>query len=120
MSLTVTIADDLADQLKPYEAQLPEILRLGMREWQARHGAGYTSMNSVLEKLAELPAPEEILALRPAPSLQERIEVLLEKNRSTGLSPDDQREWDQYQYVEHLVRLAKACAARKLKGTNNR
>lgn len=119
MSLTVTIADDLADQLKPYEAQLPEILRLGIHEWQARRESGYHGMSSVLEKLAELPAPDEILALRPAPALQERIEALLEKNCSTGLSPDDQREWDQHQYVEHLVRLAKVSAVRKLNGTKN-
>jgi hypothetical protein len=115
MPTTVTIADDLANQLKPYEAQLPDILQLGFREWQARHEAGYNGVSALLEKLASLPAAEEVLALRPAPALQERIEVLLEKNRTAGFSPDDQREWDQYQYVEHLVRLAKASAALKLK-----
>jgi hypothetical protein len=118
MSLTVTISGDLAQQLKPYESQIPEILGLGIREWQARGETGYPGLNSVLEKLASLPAPEEILALRPAPALQERLETLLEKNRTTGFSPEDQREWDQYEYVEHLVRLAKANAAIKLKGVN--
>ena len=115
MPTTVTIADDLARQLEPYEAQLPEILELGIREWQARGERGYNGMSSVLEKLAALPAPEEVLALRPAPPLQERIDALLEKSRTAGLSLDDQREWNQYQYVEHLVRLAKISAARKLK-----
>jgi hypothetical protein len=118
MPLTVTIPNDLADQLRPYESQLSEILELGIREWQARGETGYPGLNSVLEKLAALPAPEEILALRPVPALQERLESLLEKNRTTGLSPEDQREWDHYQYVEHLVRLAKANAARKLKACN--
>jgi hypothetical protein len=113
--LTVTIGDDLADQLKPYEAQFPEILQLGIREWQARGETGYDGISSVLEILAALPAPEEILALRPTAPLQERLEALLERSRTAGLSPDDQREWDQYQYVEHLFRLAKATAARKLK-----
>ena len=74
-------------------------------------------LSSVLEKLAALPTPQEVLALRPAAPLQERLEELLEKNRTTGLSANDQREWDQYQYVEHLVRLAKASAVRRLKGT---
>jgi hypothetical protein len=115
MPTTVTIADDLAEELKPYQAQLTEILKLGIREWQARRETGYNGMSAVLEKLASLPGPEEVLALRPAPPLQERIDALLEKNRTTGLSPDDQREWDQCQYVEHLIRLAKANAARKLK-----
>jgi hypothetical protein len=115
MSTTITIADDLANQLKPYETQLAEILELGIREWQARSEIGYNGMSSVLEKLAILPAPEEVLALRPAPPLQQRIEALLEKNSTNGLTPKEQREWDQFQYVEHLVRLAKASAARKLK-----
>jgi hypothetical protein len=70
---------------------------------------------NVLETLASLLGPEEILALRPSPALQEQIEELLEKNRSGGLSADDQRAWERYQYVEHLVRLAKARAALKLK-----
>jgi hypothetical protein len=28
---------------------------------------------------------------------------------------EDQRQWDQFRFLEHLVRLAKANAARKLK-----
>lgn len=115
MPVTLTIADDLADQLKPYEAQLPEILELGIREWQARGESGYSGLTSILEKLAALPEPQEVLALRPAPPLQERVEALLEKNRAAGLSPTEQREWDRYEFVEHLVRLAKVNAARKLK-----
>jgi hypothetical protein len=64
-----------------------------------------------------LPTPEEILALRPGAALQERMDDLLEKNRGGGLSSEEQREWEQYRYVEHLVRLAKARAALKLQGT---
>jgi hypothetical protein len=119
MPTTVTIADDLASRLKPYEAQLSEILDLGIRELRARSEVGYNGVNGVLEKLAALPTPEEVLALRPAPDLQERIDTLLEKNRTTALTPDDQREWDNYEYLEHLVRLAKLSAHRKLKGTGS-
>jgi hypothetical protein len=117
VAITVTINDELANQLKPYEAQLSEILELGIREWRARGEVGYNGMSGVLEKLASLPTPEEVLALRPTPPLQERLDTLLEKNRTTGLSPTDQREWDNYEYVEHLVRLAKTNALRKLKET---
>lgn len=118
MPLTLTIDDDLASQLSPYQAQLTEILELGIREWQARGEPGYSGVHNVLEKLAALPGPEEILALRPTAPMQERLEALLEKNRTTGWSPEEQREWGQYQYLEHLVRLAKASAARKLNEAN--
>jgi hypothetical protein len=118
MPITVTIADDLAKKLQPYEAQFPEILELGIREWCARGEKGYGGVSDVLETLATLPTPEEVLDLRPTPPLQNRLDELLEKNRSTGLSADDQREWDQYKFLEHLVRLAKASAARKIKDRN--
>jgi hypothetical protein len=114
MSVAMTIPDEMARQVKPYEAELSEILELGLREWQARGESGYSGLNSLLEALAALPTPEEVLALRPSPGLQQRLNDLLDTNRTTGLSPNDRREWEQYQYVEHLVRMAKISATRKL------
>jgi hypothetical protein len=70
----------------------------------------------VLEALAALPTSEEVLALRPSAALQARIDALLEKARGGSLTPEEQREWEQYRYVEHLVRLAKGRAALKLRG----
>jgi hypothetical protein len=67
-----------------------------------------------LEFLAELPSPAQILALRPAPSLQQDIEALLERSRAAGLSEEEERQWQQYQYIEHLVRKAKIRAAAQL------
>jgi hypothetical protein len=87
-----------------------------MRAWDARREAAFAGLDGVLETLATLPTPEEVLALRPSAALQTRIEELLEKSRSGNLSPDEQREWEQYRYLEHLVRLAKARAALKLRG----
>ena len=47
--------------------------------------------------------------------MQTRINTLLEKHRTTGLLPEEAREWDQFEYLEHIVRIAKAKAALKLK-----
>ena len=115
MPTTLTLPDELLQQVKPYESQLQEILELGIRELRAQPSTGFNGVTDVLEKLATLPSPEEVLALRPAPSLQEHIDFLLDKTRTTGLSAAEQRDWDRYQYLEHLMRLAKASAARKLK-----
>ena len=111
----MTIPEELASRLRPVEKDLAEILDLGIRAWNARGQSGFSDLTDILETLASLPTPEEILALRPSAALQERIEELLEKNQRGSLSPDEQRDWQQYQYVEHLVRLAKARAAAKLK-----
>jgi hypothetical protein len=98
VEITLTIPEELARQLQPVERELPQILELGIRAWNARGEPGFAGLTDVLEKLASLPAPEEILALRPSAALQERIEELLEKSRGGGLSADEQRAWGQYQY----------------------
>jgi hypothetical protein len=116
MEITLTVPEELATQLRPLEKDLPQILELGMRAWQARSEGRFSGLADILEALASLPTPEEILALRPSPALEERVDELLEKNSNGGLSPEEQREWEQYAYVEHLVRLAKARAALKLTG----
>ena len=116
MEIIVKVPEELADRLRPLEGDLPHILELGIREWNVRHEPGFAGLAGVLEALAALPTPEEVLALRPGPALQERIDELLEKNQSGGLSAEEQREWEHYRYVEHLVRLAKARAALKLRG----
>jgi hypothetical protein len=116
VEITLTVPEELATRLQPVGDHLPQILELGIREWNARRGAGFSGFADVLETLASLPAPEEVLALRPSASLQERLDELLEKSQAAGLSPEEQGEWEQYQYVEHLVRLAKARAALKRQG----
>ena len=112
--ITVSIPDELAQQLKPVEQQLPRILALGLRELYATAQPRFAGAAQVLEFFAALPTPEEILALQPANELQERVSELLEKNRAEGLSTSEAQEWEQYEYLEHLVRLAKAKAYAKL------
>ncbi len=106
MDMTLTVPDDLATRLRAVEDRLPEILELGLREWLSA-APDYAGMADVVETLARLPSPEEVLSLRPSPGLQDRIELLLAKNRYGSLSTAEQTEWERYQYLEHLVRMAK-------------
>lgn len=114
MQISVEIPDDLAVRLSSLQDQLPQILELGLREWNADAQSGFAGLAQVLEFLANLPSPEEILALKPSQSLQQQIEALLEKNKTVGLTTEEERLWQQYEYVEHLVRVAKAKALIKL------
>jgi hypothetical protein len=113
--LTVNVPDELASRLRPLEAQLPQILELGLRQWDAHHQGAFAGLADVLETLARLPSPQEVLALRPSPELQDRLQQLLEKNRTSSLLPEEEQEWQRYEFVEHLVRIAKARAALKVK-----
>jgi len=73
--------------------------------------------NSVYDELAFFLAnlsPRKVLAYKASPKAQERVNILLEKNSSIGLTADENAEMERYMTVEHIVRLAKAKAMQKL------
>lgn len=115
MLVTLNIPEELATRLSSLEDKLPQILELGLRDLVAMSQTGFAGTAEVLEFLAQLPTPEEIIALRPSPALQADINALLEKNRTVGLTPAEEQMWQQYEYLEHLIRMAKAKAFLKLK-----
>jgi hypothetical protein len=116
MDLTLSIPDELATRLRAVEDRLPEVLELGLRELLAVP-PGYAGLNDVLETLARLPSPEEVIALRPSAQLQSRIDALLGRMRADGLSSEERKEWERYEYIEHLIRMAKIRALeRKTQG----
>jgi hypothetical protein len=113
-SITVSVPDDLASQIRAQQQQLPKILELGLRALNAGGQSGFDGAADVLELLAALPAPEEILALRPSNRLSARVTELIEKSRAGEMTPLDEEDWERYEYLEHLVRMAKAAAQLKL------
>lgn len=115
MKVTLDLPDDLAADLRQFADQSAAIVAAGLREVKAPGGERFQGLAQVLNKLAELPSPEEMLALRPAPELDARIRHLLQKNREEGLTPAEQAEWERYEALEHLVRLAKGRAAARLR-----
>lgn len=72
------------------------------------------------EELAERPRAlaEETPALRPSPKLQARMTGLLEKNRTSGLAPEERDEMQHYRYAEHLVHMAKGKALARCLSSN--
>lgn len=115
MEVTIELPENLAINLQTHKNNLPQIFELGLREFNAGSSIGYKSLADVLEFFAGLPTPEEIIALRPSEELQEKISEFLEKNRREGLSEDEEQTWAGYEYIEHLVRIAKAKASSQLK-----
>ena len=112
--LIIEVSDDLAGRLRRPPAEIAHILELGLREVDAQRQLQFDGAADVLEFLARLPAPEAVLALRPSAGLQQRIDDLLDKNRGGGLSADEEAEWQQIEYLEHLVRTAKIHAQQRL------
>lgn len=115
MQISVEVSEELALRLSPLQDQLPQILELGLRQWHGDIKSGFSGLTDVLEFLANLPTPEEILALKPSEGLTQQVSVLLEKNKAIGLTAEEEQVWQQYEYIEHLVRVAKAKALLKLR-----
>lgn len=112
--MTLDISDELASRLGNKNSRLPQIIALGLREMDAEGAAGFKGLADVLEFLASLPLPEQILALRPCEQLHNAIGDLLKKSREGSLTDEEDLLWQQYQYIEHLVRKAKIRAATQL------
>jgi hypothetical protein len=116
MQLTVEVPSELAPLLADAGAEnFGQILALGLREWQSRSAADFPGMSAVIEQLAQLPEPADVLALRPSPEMQARAEELMAKARQGELSPDEKADWQRLEFVEHIIRMAKSRAAMKLK-----
>lgn len=112
--ITLSVPDELALQIQTHQQELPKILELGLRELSARGQSEFEGAADVLELFAALPTPEQILSLRPSPRLASRIRELLEKSRAGTMTPLDEDDWEKYEHLEHLVRMAKASAQLKL------
>ena len=66
----------------------------------------------LFEEIADLfasnPSDEQLLKFRPSETVQQRARDLLDGQNAGELSEDEQRELDQYEQAELLVRLVKA------------
>ena len=114
MQLTFDVPDAVAARISVAPNSLIHILMLGLRELDAENLIEFRGVADVLEFLASLPTPQEILVLRPSPALQEETERLLEKSRDTGLNAEEDARWKRLEYLEHLIRTAKIRAAQRL------
>ncbi len=65
------------------------------------------------EELAQFLAnlsPRKVLAFKTSKRWQERMDFLLSKNTDQGLSPEENREMEQFMLIEHVVQMAKTKA----------
>ncbi len=114
MQLTIDLPDNLAASVRANRQNLDRIFEAGLRDLQADSSTGYHGLADVLRFLASLPSPAEILELRPSIELSARISEVLEKNKNNALSEADEKFWESYEFIEHLVRRAKTAALAKI------
>lgn len=64
----------------------------------------------IIDFIAAGTTPSRVIAFQPSEEVKERVADLLSREKTTGLSPDESSELNQYLQLEHLMRLAKARA----------
>jgi hypothetical protein len=58
--------------------------------------------------------PSSLASFVPSQGTKDRVADLLHREKTSGLSPDEQSELSHYLEIEHLLRLAKARAREHL------
>ena len=59
--------------------------------------------------------PGKVLAFRPSEATKQRVSDLIYREKTTGLSPEEESELDHYMQLEHVMRMAKIRARKLLK-----
>jgi hypothetical protein len=72
----------------------------------------------LLNLLVSRPTPEKIIAFKVSPSVQTRLDELLDKNREEGLTTEERAELEAYEQLNALVVLLKARARWSLAALN--
>ncbi len=66
--------------------------------------------DEIIEFIASGTSPVSVIAFNLSESAKTRVEELIHREKTVGLSTDEKSELDLYMQLEHLMRLAKARA----------
>jgi hypothetical protein len=64
----------------------------------------------IVEFIASGTTPNNVAAFRPSEEAKERVADLIQREKNSDVSPDEESELNHYLQLEHLMRLAKARA----------
>jgi hypothetical protein len=64
----------------------------------------------VIEFIAAGTSPDSLINFQPSDAAKERLADLIHREKTTGLSPDEESELEHYLQLEHILRLAKSRA----------
>jgi hypothetical protein len=74
----------------------------------------YRAFDEIIDFITSMPQPQQVLAYKPSTESQSRLEDLLEKKRNSILNEVENKELEQFLLIEHLMRVAKARARKRL------
>lgn len=72
------------------------------------------AFDEIINFIASFPTPNEILAFKPSSFAQQRVEDLVYKKKESSLNELENIELDRFLLLEHMIRMAKKNAKKKL------
>lgn len=120
--ITIDIPDDLAQRLAPYQSQFSDLFTrliattLLSPQPPAQPVSIPNWFNSsslyqeILDFLISQPTSEQIIGFKVSEASQSRLQMLLQKNRETALTPAESAELDLYEQLDTLMGLLKVRA----------
>ncbi len=82
--------------------------------WMMAIAPPKTLVDEVTDFLLSRPTPEEIIAFRLSPTLDQKLHKLLDKNRQGKLTSEERDELSTALNIDHLMTILKAKARMKL------
>ena len=64
----------------------------------------------IIDFIASGTSPSNVVTFQPSEQTKERVADLISREKTSGLSPEETVELNDYLQLEHLMRLAKARA----------
>ena len=101
--ITLEVSEELSQQLAQVGDRLPELLTLSLQQ-PAVPGHIY---RYILDFLSSNPTPQQIVEFSPTPEMQERLRTLITRCKTDELTPNEIKELDEYEQIEHLIVLIK-------------
>jgi hypothetical protein len=72
-----------------------------------------TCYDEVIDFIASGPSPGAVAAFRLSEAMNQRAELLVQREKNGELTPDEKSELDHFLELEHIMRLAKARARQR-------
>lgn len=75
----------------------------------------YEAMQEIARLFFSHPTPEQIIAFHASPELTKHLYELIAEEKAGTISPEDRRQLDKFEAIEHLVIHLKAQALQQLR-----
>ena len=123
--IAIDIPDDLAQKLTPFQNQLSELFTQLVAtplfnqpsSGESTAAPDLLSTSGVYQKILDFlisrPTSKQIIDFKVSEAAQNRLQVLLQKNRETTLTPSESAELDLYEQLDTFISFLKirACTA---------